>query len=83
MFTARAWDERRDRVGSRVASGRGGRMHSAGTGLAEPDPDASFVAEAVASRLPRGQAKAIVGEMLGFRGGLSPPPHHPRESAIR
>jgi len=35
-----------------------------------PDPDDYSVAKAVASQLPGGEAKAIVGEMCGFRASL-------------
>jgi hypothetical protein len=47
----------------RAGAGRApafGRLHSSGTGVAEPDADASFVAKPIARFTPGARAKAIV-----------------------
>jgi hypothetical protein len=42
-------------------------MRSCAAAPTMPDGDDPYVAKAVASQLPRGQVKAITGEMRGFR----------------
>jgi hypothetical protein len=49
-----------------------GRMHSSGTGLAEPDPDASYAAIALARPSAVSDAKAIASVMLSLRGERVP-----------
>jgi hypothetical protein len=59
----------RDVLLARTGSNAGARSWAnaqARATLAQPHRDDRNVAEAVASRLLRGQAKAIVGEMRGF-----------------
>jgi hypothetical protein len=44
-----------------------GRVHSSATGVAEPDPDASYVAEALVRLRDAQEAKAIAGDLRSFR----------------
>jgi hypothetical protein len=47
-----------------------GRLHSSATGVAEPDPDASYVANAIVRRAPAGRGKAIVRTAAAARSRL-------------
>jgi hypothetical protein len=42
-----------------------GRLHSSGTGVVAPNPDASYVAEAIARPIAADGSKAIVRPMIG------------------
>jgi len=44
-----------------------GRSHSSGTSVAEPNPDASYVANAIARSIVVETSKAIADEMHAFR----------------